>query len=458
MSVEDFLGILWRRRWLVLLTVIVATAATYAVARSLDEVYEAESTLVVSATGAQGSDFEASESARVLVRTFAELIQSDNVAQRISDDADLGLEPDELLERMSFRPVEDTRLLVVSAEGGSPAAAAELANDYAEGFAEFATDELTAEAQGTVGIADEAIAPIEPVRPKPALYAGVMFVLSLFFGAGLAVARDRLEKRLGSDQELGEDLGMPVFARVPVVAVSEADPLRPSAEPAFLEGFRVLLANLGFLEPGVRPRSVLLTSPMPGEGKTTCCVGLANVVAEQGHKVTLIEADLRRPTLSAEDDGHAGGLVRILTDAIPFEDAIEKTSVPNLFVLPAGVTTTNPSSLFRADRLARLIDEVTAWSDFVIVDSPPVAVGPDAALLAREVDGTLLVLSSRRTVRERAVTAAEQLRRSGTQMLGVILNEVPDPHIDYVSYGVEATSRRRSLLPGRSRRRESSPS
>lgn len=453
MSVEELLSIIWRRRLIVLLTVIVATMATYVAGSSLDDVYEADATLVVSSIGQAGSDFEATDSARVLVRTFAELIQSDSVAQRVVAEIDSEEDPEELLDRMGFEPIEDTRLLIVNAEGSTPAETAQLANDYAEVFAEFATNNLTSEAQGTVGIADRAVAPTQPVRPTPVLYAGVMFVLSVFLGSALAVLRDRLEKRLGTEEEISRDLDMPVLARVPVFSMDPVETVLSSADPSFLEAFKVLAANLEFLPPDERPTNVLITSPGPGEGKTTCCAGLARAMTEQGRRVTLIEADLRRPRLTSGGNGTGIGLARMLAEGQAFESAVQETEVANLFILPAGSALANPSTVLRSDALVRLLGEASAWSDFVIVDSPPVSVGPDALLLAREVDGSLLTVSSRRTQRSRAVTAARQLRRTGTPILGAILNELPEAELDYSSYAPDLRARGR-LLPVRRRHSE----
>ncbi|MGH3016108.1 MAG: YveK family protein, partial [Gaiellaceae bacterium] len=125
MSADQLLLTLWRRKWIVLLTVVVATAATYVVSRGLPKVYAAEATLFVGNRSDATSDFEAIQSAQVLARTYAELIQSGNVADRVADELPAGDTADEILERTSFRPISDTQLLVVEAEGDSPEEAAE---------------------------------------------------------------------------------------------------------------------------------------------------------------------------------------------------------------------------------------------------------------------------------------------------------------------------------------------
>ena len=134
MSADQLLITLWRRKWIVILTVLVATVATYVVSRQLPKVYEAEATLFVGNRSGSANDFEAIQSAQVLARTYAELIQSDNVADRVAEALPGDESAAEILERTSFRPISDTQLLVVEAEGDTPEEAAELANTYAETF------------------------------------------------------------------------------------------------------------------------------------------------------------------------------------------------------------------------------------------------------------------------------------------------------------------------------------
>ena len=180
---------------------------------------------------------------------------------------------------------------MVAAEGDSPEEAADLANTYAETFAQYADDELSAETNGEVSVADRAQPPAAPVRPRPTLYAAVMFVFALFLGAGLALLRDRMDTRLGSEDDLARELNVPVLARVPSIARRR---LSRSREQRFLEAFRVLRTNIAFLSPqaalqrrrGQRGRR---------RGEVHVLVALARVMAEQGRRVLVIEGDLRRP-------------------------------------------------------------------------------------------------------------------------------------------------------------------
>jgi capsular exopolysaccharide synthesis family protein len=269
-----------------------------------------------------------------------------------------------------------------------------------------------------------------------------MFVFSLFLGAGLALLRDRLDKRLGSDDEISRALALPILARVPLARGMTS--LDGPWEPRFLESYRVLWANLQFVSPGDHPGSILIASPGAAEGRSTACLALAKVIAEQGHSVAMIEGDMRTPAFSSNsDEQESAGLTRMLALDLPFESVVRETVTPDMYLLPAGGPAPNPSALLQPDALQRLISEASSWADLVIIDSPPLSVGPDAMLLSRAVSGTILVVSSRLTTRPRALEAAKQLRQAGANVLGVLINEAQEER-EHVFYR-RGSGRRRSL-------------
>ncbi|HEU4449421.1 MAG TPA: polysaccharide biosynthesis tyrosine autokinase [Gaiellaceae bacterium] len=453
MSADQLLITLWRRKWIVLLTVLVATAATYVVSRGLPKVYEAEATLFVGNRSDAASDFEAIQSAQVLARTYAELIQSRNVADQVADELGGEESAEDILDRTSFRPISDTQLLLVEAEGDTPAEAADLANAYAETFVAYAGDELDAETNGQVTVADRAQPPSGAVRPRPTLYAAVMFVFALFLGAALALLRDRLDTRLGSEDELATELGVPILARVPGIGRRR---LSRTREQHFLEAFRVLRTNFAFLSPQVPLTSVLLTSAAPGEGKSTSSIALARVMAEQGRRVLLIEGDLRQPALARlyEVPGPAlKGLTHYLALGSRFDEVVHETSVPNVFLMPAGAIPPNPSTLLRPEALKHLFAEASEWADFVIVDSPPLSAGADATILAHAVGTVVFVVNHRRGSRAKVVAAVRQLRQTEATIAGLIVNEMAtsERYDRYYGSSAAADALPESLTTSRSR-------
>jgi succinoglycan biosynthesis transport protein ExoP len=436
MSAGQILLTLWRRKLIVLAVVLIATGATYYVAQSLPKVYSSSATLFVGDRNQAGTDFEAIQSGQVIARTYAELIQSRNVAARVAAELPEAVGPDAVLDRTDFKPVADTQLVVITAEGDSPQEAAELANVYARVFTDYAAANLTARTRSEVSIADPARQPGEPVRPRPVLYSAVMLVFSLLLGAALALLRDRLDARLGDDEEISRTFGLPVLGRIPRARAAQR------AQQSFLENFRVLHTNLTFLRPKQPLTSVLVTSAAPAEGKSTTAFELAQVVGEQGKRVVIIEGDLRRPSLTRlmeVEPEPTTGLTHYLALEWAFGEVVHKTPWSNVYLVPASAVPPNPAALLQPGMIQRLLREASVWADFVIVDSPPLSAGADASILGHEVDGVLFVLNHRLTKRRQAIAAANQLRQARAPLAGIVINEVPSREDTYAYYGAPAT-------------------
>lgn len=200
----------------------------------------------------------------------------------------------------------------------------------------------------------------------------------------------------------------------PVVARS---PRSPAAE-----AYRTLRANLQFASLDRDVRTLLITSADQGDGKTTVAANLGVALAEGGRRVLLIDADLRRPGVHTLFDL---SLTPGLSNALLEEDAelpAQATAIGGLSVLTAGDPPPNPGEFVASARLARLLGRVRSSFDYVVIDSPPVSLVADAAVLAPTVDGVLLVVSAGRTKRDLARKAKEQLERVGARLLGVVLN------------------------------------
>ena len=442
MTLDEALRALWRQKMTVVLTVVAAVAVTYVVSSALPKVYVSKATLFVKDSGEAANDFEAIQSAQVLAKTYAELIQSDNLAGQVAARTPGDESGAEVLERVTFEPLPDTQLLVITAEGDTAELAQRLANTYASQFVAYTSeDELGQEIEGSATIADPATVPDSYVRPRPKLYAAVAGLMGLFLGCGLALLRDRLDTRsvtrIGSPEELSAELGVPVLTQLPR-AEKRRPLLSPMQQESFVEGVRVLYANLRFVSSGQYPESLLITSPGVGDGKSTVCLALASVFAEHGGDVAVVEGDMRRPGLPSDPDrpGVARGLSAVLAEQTVTEQELELIAthpLPGVVVLPAGPPAENPSALLQAETVAGLLDSARKLADTVIIDSPPVVVGPDAMLLSRPAQATLLVVNQRNTTRAEAVAAMRQLRQAGANVVGVAINEVPPTDHGYYS-------------------------
>ena len=195
-----------------------------------------------------------------------------------------------------------------------------------------------------------------------------------------------------------------------------------SPRSAAAEAYRTLRTNLQFSALDRDLRCILVTSPTAGDGKTTVAANLAVALAESGKRVLLIDCDLRRPGLHAVFGlPRSPGLTEALVSGQEQVPSVP-TAIPDLQLLPAGEPPPNPAEFIASARLARLLARAREAADYVVLDSPPVTVVADPAVLATLSDGVLLVVSAGRTRRELAQRAKEQLEKVGAHLLGAVLN------------------------------------
>jgi capsular exopolysaccharide synthesis family protein len=236
-----------------------------------------------------------------------------------------------------------------------------------------------------------------------------------------------------------EVLGLPIIGRVPYGSGGSVERLlagevaNDRESRAAAEAFRLLLANLTFANMGERPRTVAVVSSDEQEGKSTTALSLGRAAGELETQTLLVEADLRRPSLSAK----AGGLVlgnvgfsSLLVHRSSLAEATWTLPGANVDLLPAGPLPPNPAALLGSPALREFGDEAKEHYSLVVYDTPPLSVSADASLVAAITDGVVLVVDARRTRRRPATQAVDQLRRAHANILGVVVNR-----IDSASYG-----------------------
>ncbi|MDC0702640.1 CpsD/CapB family tyrosine-protein kinase [Priestia sp. AB] len=205
------------------------------------------------------------------------------------------------------------------------------------------------------------------------------------------------------------------------------------------EQYRTIRTNIQFSNTDQDIKSIVLTSTGPGEGKSTTASNLATVYAQQGLRVLLIDADLRKPTAhyTFRLENHVG-LTNVLTKQSTLGQAVQGTEVPELFLLTSGPIPPNPAELLASNNMTELLKEMKEEFDMVIFDTPPVLAVADAQILANQVDGSILVVSSGKTDKEAAVKAKELLLKANAKVLGAVLNnrKMEEGSDYYYYYGV----------------------
>jgi polysaccharide biosynthesis transport protein len=301
----------------------------------------------------------------------------------------------------------------------------------------------------TVRVLDRALSPRFAVKPNVRQNVGFGFVGGILIGLALAAGLGFLDRTVKHQGDV-EALGATFLGIVPIMDAASkggakvprrlrkgrrqgssmdrlADDLMAHHKPtsSVAECARVVRTNLTFMSADQPAKSIVVTSSSPQEGKTTIAVNLAIVVAQTGRRVLLVDTDLRRPRLhrifqvSAER-----GITSYLVGEARVEDTAVATEVPNLSVLPCGPIPPNPSELLHTSSFDRLVQEATRHYDLVIFDSPPLGAVTDAAIIAPQVDGTVLVARVRKTHKDMVSASKRQLQGVGATLLGVVLNAV----------------------------------
>lgn len=222
--------------------------------------------------------------------------------------------------------------------------------------------------------------------------------------------------------------------------------------------YRRLFQNLRKLESPGELKSIMLTSSIVGEGKSTISALLAITAAHKGQRTILVDCDIRRPAVHRMFQlERSRGLVEILSEGVSYKDVVRKTSLDNLDVITSGKVTAQPSELFNTALIDALFRELKFYYDLLIIDAPPVLPVSDPMLLAQLVDGVILVIKAGETAREVTVRAVDIMRSNRANILGVVLNNARNRlpyYYDYSHYHYNYSPSDQSEEPGARRARQ----
>lgn len=494
-TVADYLAILRRRKWIVVLPPLVAAIAAYFLSTSQSPVYRATADVLVNrasvVSAITGVDPSAGDPNRFLT-TQASIARSHDLAARVSARSGIpGMTPGRVLSESSVTPSTDSDIVSISVEDGDRNAAARLANTYALQFTEFSKeratnyiDEAVASLQGrikslaahgqrgtpeydtliqqagqlsTVGklIAGNfsVLQPAEgagKIRPQPKRNAILGFLFGGVLGVALAFLAEALDRRVRDEHEIDEALGIPLLARVPKPPreLEKANDLVMIREPSSVhaETFRKLRTSLEFVNPEGAARTIMVTSAVEQEGKSTTIANLAVALARGGRRVALVDLDLRRPYLSRLF--HVGGRPGITDVAVksavlpealrPIGLATGIQDLPNmngrsnggvpspgvLHLLPAGTIPPAIGESLQDERLLAVLDQLAERFDVVLIDAPPLLAFGDTMALSTRVDAVFAITRLGRVQRPILHEFARQLRKCQASLLGYVLTGV----------------------------------
>jgi receptor protein-tyrosine kinase len=375
----------------------------------------------------QGSEFSQQRAA-----SYAELLDGPLLLTRVVERLDLDVTPRALGDRIGVTAVPETVLIDLAVQDSSPAGAQRIADVLGEEFIE-----RVAELEGTgaedpaavrVTVAEPAGLPAAPTSPSRLPIVAMGLMGGMVAGGALALVRARLDTSVKDPEEAAALAGVPILGLVRHDdSAGRSRATEHDRASLAAEDFRRLRTNLQYLRAaGDIPRVIMVVSPMPSEGKTTAVLNLALVLADAGRRVTVVDADLRRPTVASSLGLVQGvGLTQVLTGAAQLDDVTQRFGEDGFTVVGSGPTPPDPGALLASANMATLIEKLRAENDFVLVDAPPLLPVADASALAAHVDGVLLTVRYGSTGKAQLQRAAVALEQVDANTLGLVINMVP---------------------------------
>lgn len=296
-------------------------------------------------------------------------------------------------------------------------------------LAQLNAENTSATRTSSVSIVDEAEVPGAPFSPNVPRSIMLGLLLGTLLGGAAAIGADRWYDTLNLPDDVVNALGLPVLGVIPRIDEKEdLDDLIYDARSAVAEAYHSTRTSIQFVSAGGPPKSILVSSAGPREGKTSSSIAIAYDFVSIGKRVVLIDADLRKPSIRGSNEV---GLSNVLAGAGTLDEALTETQVRGLHLIAAGHIPPNPSALLTERTMAEIVRNLEQRFDLVVIDGPPVMGFADSPLLAAICDATLFIVASGETRRSDAVNAIVRLRAAQGEVVGAILNKFDPKHYGY---------------------------
>lgn len=452
MELRDYLRGIRRHVLAIVIMTALGVGVAYAWTLVQTPVYEASADGIIQARDVVdgAGSLTGDTMARQKVQTYLEMASWEKTADAAIDQLGLQISADQAVGRITVVNPVDTAILRITAQGSSPEDALALAEAWIQGLSTV-IDEFEADSTGTaplnITVASVAALPTAPVFPD--LFTSLMVggVLGLGFGIAFALIRTVSDRRIRSADEVEARTSLPVVGAIPVTDAlgnekrlfdSSAASTSKGGGFAVSEALRSLRTNLQFMDVDNPPRSIVVTSPLPSDGKSTIACNLALTLAASGKPVVLVDGDLRRSTVATTMGLPGGaGLSDVLSGRAELAEVLQRTAAsPNLYILAAGSVPPNPSEVLGSGRMRKLLADLAVHAT-VIVDAPPLLPVTDGAVLTHQADGALIVVSMGKTTYDLLEKSLDTLRKSSGRALGIVLNKAPLRGADASPYTYE---------------------
>lgn len=493
-SFRFYLKALRRRLPLIVAVVVIVTGVALAVSLTSTKQYDATARIVLTERDPINSVFDAaadfrSDDPERELNTKVEMIKLEAVGERVRERVGLDIAVKDLLDQVTTEVESNSNIVSIIVRDPEPEQAAAIATGFAEEYASFRREtasanlneaidlartrlealnaadrssaegrqlearlrefEIAAAAQtGGVEVVRRAATPTNAAAPRPLMTGILALFLGSLFALGIALLLEFFDRRLKDEEDVDAAFGLPILATVPRAA-RRAKVVVPGSDRIQYEAYSGLATNLRFFELGPELEAIMVTSPGPGEGKTSVTLGTARALAALDLRVIAIEADLRRPTFRHYGITGGAGLSTVLAgvadlssalvevDAATFStDGVRSGHGRSFAALPAGPVPPNAQALLARPSMTYILEEARAQADVVLMDLPPIGTVNDPVTVANLVDGVVVVARLGQTTRDSARRALRVLRNTDAQLLGVVVTDAHPAAHGY--YGPDA--------------------
>ncbi|WP_434618322.1 polysaccharide biosynthesis tyrosine autokinase [Arthrobacter sp. A5] len=443
MELKDYLGIV-RRSWILILSItLVGLLAGAAASYLVKPTYTAETQLFVAIQNSgtvqelqQGNTFS-----QARVQSYVKTVATPVVLQPAIDSLGLDMTASQLAGKIKATTDLNTVLITISVADGSPVQAAAIAQAVSSSLIK-AVDTLerpdtSSQSPVKLSIITPASAPAAPSSPNTKLNLALGLLVGLALGLGAAVLRTTLDNRIRGESDLRRVTDAPILGGIAFDQDAVKKPLitQVANQSPRAESFRQLRTNMQFANISQKTGAVLVTSSLPGEGKSTTAANLAIALAQAGQTVVLVDADLRRPMvgeyLGLESNA---GLTTALVGSAELTDLLQPWGEDELYVLTSGQIPPNPSELLGSDEMLQLVRKLENSFDAVVIDAPPLLPVTDAAVLSQHVGGVIVVIGSQKVKQADLQKSLAALNMVDANVIGVVLNRLPSKGPDAYAY------------------------
>ncbi|GAP53568.1 putative tyrosine-protein kinase YveL [Arthrobacter sp. Hiyo6] len=444
MDLRDYLRILRHNVILIVAATLLGLLVGGAASVLVKPTYTSDTQLFV-AIQSSGSVSELQQGntfSQARVQSYVKTVTTPVVLQPAIDALGLNVTADELSKRVTATTDLNTVLIKISVTDGSPVQAAAIAQAVGNSLIK-AVDTLEKPKNGgsspvSLSVVAPAEAPATPSAPNTKLNLLMGLIIGLGTGIGAAVLRSTLDNRIRGEAGLRHVTDAPLLGAIAFDQDAVKKPLltQAVAQSQRAETFRQLRTNLQFANFSGKARAILVTSSLPGEGKSTTATNLAISLAQAGQSVCLIDADLRRPMvgdyLGLEKNS---GLTTALVGAADVNELLQPWGDDNLYILTSGQVPPNPSELLGSGQMKDLITRLEEVFDSVIIDAPPLLPVTDAAVLSQHVGGVVVVVGAQKLRQQDLKKSLDALALVEANVLGIVLNRLPVKGPDAYAYG-----------------------